>query len=287
MSTIRNVAIATISVWICACSDGGAGTAADAAAADTTAHETSQGDAATDDTVQADTSQDDTAPNDTASNDTATIDTAPQDAADSDAATDASSNDTAGGDPWACPVAPEPACGGTLAGTTWEIIDFCPEDPVAAGALFEHPFSDLAACKPPGGTVSGKLVDTGTISFTATEMKTDIGGYAATTYTFSTACLAAAKPGIEAATACSSMSKADLMSCSFDATADAGAGRCTCDAKVPKEGGPGAMAYSVEGGDTIKTAEFQAAYCIDGDRLLMDVKPHIVSWRWWLLKRKD
>jgi len=46
------------------------------------------------------------------------------------------------------------------------------------------------------------------------------------------------------------------------------------------------MADSVEGGDTIKTAEFQAASCIDGDRLLMDVKPHIVSWRWWLLKRK-
>lgn len=291
MWTARCVLIATLTASTAGCGAGGGGDDAGAGAV------VDGADAAAGDAAAADGSDADAAAGD-GSDAAAVTDAAADVAADADAAAiDAGSSDAGGGDstvsdapatdPWACPVAAEPACGGALAGTTWEIVDFCPEDPVAAGALFQHPFGSLDACKPPGGTVHGKLVDTGTIHFTATEIQTDIGGYAATTYTFSTACLAGAKPGLAAAAACTSMSKVDLMTCTFDANADGGAGRCTCDAKVPKEGGPGAMAYSVVGGDTIQTADFQAAYCIQGDRLLMDVKPHIVSWRWWLLRRKD
>lgn len=185
---------------------------------------------------------------------------------------------------WQCPVAAEPPCGGFLEGSTWTIVDFCPEDPTAAAALFEHPYGDLPACQPPGGTVQGQLVDSGEIAFVDGEIVLDIGGYAATTYTFSPACLAAAKPGQEPALACAAMSKPDLMACSFGGS---GAGPCTCLAKVPKEGGKSKLPYAVVGGTTLKAGnEFSAAYCVQGDRLILDVSPHIVSWRWWLLKRK-
>lgn len=189
-------------------------------------------------------------------------------------------------DGWQCPTAAEKPCGGALEGSTWTIVDFCPEDPVAAGALFEHPFGDMAACQPPGGTVKGQLVDTGEISFESGEMIMDIGGYAETTYTFLPECLAAAKPGGEPATSCVGLSKADFMQCSY-APGVNGSGLCTCVAKVPKEGGKSQIPYAVVGGTVLKAGnEFSAAYCIQGDRLLLDVSPHIVSWRWWLLKRK-
>lgn len=187
---------------------------------------------------------------------------------------------------WQCPVAAEPPCGGALEGSTWTIVDFCPEDPTAAAALFEHPYGDLPACQPPGGSVQGNLVDSGEIAFVDGEMVLDIGGYAETTYTFSPACLAAAKPGQEPAAACAAMSKADLMACSF-AGAGSGSGTCTCHAKIPKEGGKSKFPYAIVAGTTLKAgSEFSAGYCVQGDRLVLDVSPHIVSWRWWLLKRK-
>lgn len=204
-----------------------------------------------------------------------------------DAATPDTSAWTGG---WQCPVAAEPPCGGALDGSTWTIVDFCPEDPTAAAALFEHPYGDLPACQPPGGSMQGQLVDTGEIAFVDGEMLLDIGGYAETTYTFSHACLTAAKPGQEPAVACAALSKPDLMACSFaggDASGAASKGSCTCYAKVPKEGGKSKLPYAIVGGTTLKAGnEFSAAYCVQGDRLILDVSPHIVSWRWWLLKRK-
>lgn len=187
---------------------------------------------------------------------------------------------------WACPSGPEPACGGPLEGTTWTVVDFCPEDPTAAAALFQHPYGNLAACKPPGGTVKGQLVDTGEISFVDGQAVMNIGGYAETLYTFTPECLQAAKPGLAPAEACTGMAKPDLMTCSYGVDAK-GVDGCTCLAKVPKEGGKQQLPYAIVGGKTLKIGtEMSAAYCIQGDRLLLDVSPHIISWRWWLFKRK-
>lgn len=200
-----------------------------------------------------------------------------------DAAVDSGGDAATWSGGWQCPVAAEPACGGALEGTTWSIVDFCPEDPTAAAALFEHPFDNLPACKPPGGTVEGQLVDTGEIAFVDGEMILDIGGYAETTYTFSSACLAAVKPDLSAAAACAALTKPGLMSCALPD----GGGVCTCQAKVPKEGGKSKLPYAIVGGTTLKAGnELSASYCVQGDRLLLDVSPHIVSWRWWLLRRK-
>ncbi len=215
-------------------------------------------------------------------------DTAPQDALETtgevqDAGPAGSEVWTGGG---ACPAAAEPACGGQLEGTTWTVVDFCPEDPTAAAALFEHPYDNLPACQPPGGTVKGQLVDTGEISFADGQMLMNFGGYAETTYTFSPACLQAVKPGLDPAAACTAMSKPDIMTCQFGPDAVAG-NLCTCLAKVPKEGGKEQAPYAIVGGKTLKiSTEISAAYCVQGDRLLLDVSPHIVSWRWWLFKRK-
>lgn len=235
---------------------------------------------------------------DVADADAATVDAADsQDAADaSDAGDSAVLVDAAPDTPpdvlttwpgsWACPAAPEPACGGALEGTTWTVVDFCPEDPTAAAALFEHPYDNLPACQPPGGTVKGQLVDSGEISFADGQLAMNIGGYAETTYTFSPACLQAAKPGPDPAATCTSMSKLDIMTCTYGPTAQ-GSDQCTCLAKVPKEGGKDSAPYAIVGGKTLKIGtEISADYCIQGDRLLLDVTPHIISWRWWLFKRK-
>ncbi len=211
--------------------------------------------------------------------DTNHSETAPSDTGSADAADPATPSSAS----WQCPTAAEVPCGGALEGTRWSIVDFCPEDPAAAAALFEHPFDDLPACQPPGSAAAGQLVDTGEIAFQDGQIVMDIGGYAQTTYTFSAACLAAVKPGAEPAVACASLAKPGVMTCSLGP----GAGTCICEAKVPKEGGKSTLPYAIVGGTTLKVGtEFSADYCVQGERLLLDVSPHIVSWRWWLLKRK-
>lgn len=202
----------------------------------------------------------------------------PADAASSDSAAEVS---TTWPGPWSCPSAPEAACGGDLEGTTWTVVDFCPEDPTAAAALFEHPYGDMAECKPPGGTVQGKLDHEGELTFAEGKVQIKLSTVARTTYTFSDACLGAAKPGQAPAAACTGMSKADIMSCTYAASS------CTCLATVPGDSSDGSEPYITVGGGTVAIGnEMQAAYCVQGDRLLLDVTPHIKSWRWWLLKRK-
>ncbi len=207
------------------------------------------------------------------------------DRAKTDAASGDSASETAGSSKgFACPTATEPACGGELEGTTWTVVEFCAEDPTAAAALFQHPYDNLPACKPPGGTVAGKLTHTGSLHFENGEIQIQLTTQALTTYTFSDACLMAAKPEAAAPSpACASLNKADVMTCTYAAGS---AGTCTCQAVVPGDSSQGSEPYTTVAGHTLMIGgEMQANYCVQGDRLLLDITPHLKSWRWWLLKR--
>jgi len=178
-----------------------------------------------------------------------------------------------------CPLAGFAPCGGELLGV-WSFVKLCPEDPAAAAALCEHPYDNLSACKKPGGTVACESITTGTMTFDDAGMVTIARDYAiAATWGFSDACLAAAKPGLQGEAACKALVKPGKLACVYTP------GQCTCSATVSEGPTTDSAAYTVQGNTVFLGTEVNANFCITGDRLVLDMIPHIISWRWWILDR--
>ena len=180
-----------------------------------------------------------------------------------------------------CPVTDFTSCGGDVEGT-WSVVAFCPEDPAAADALCENPFSDTAACV---GGENGRRCQwarSGTVRFAEGRVNTMLSARLDVEYTFSDACVLAREQGAEGAeAACLSLSNARL-SCAYDD------GVCVCTASLSPQDDSLDEAYTVDGATlTIGSGgeALTAAYCVEGDRLVMDVMPHPVSWRYWVLSR--
>lgn len=187
----------------------------------------------------------------------------------------------AGGGGGVCPVTGFTACGGELSGT-WSIREFCPADPEAAAALFEHPFSDTPECADRTmNTVDGVLVHTGTIAFDGTNVQMNITEEAHVTYGFTSACLAAVYAKSTAQEACDELGSRGTVTCTFVADF------CTCSGVVPGEPSSDSVPYTLTDATTVSIDGVSAAYCVDeaGTGLTLDFAEHPVSWRYWVLER--
>jgi len=177
----------------------------------------------------------------------------------------------------ACPLVGYQPCGGDLTGT-WNVLRYCPEDPAAAQALFEHPYDDLAQCQRPENPVSAVRSWSGTVAFAAGLVTLDIASSVAVSYGFTDACLAAARPGVSGAAAQCAALATQVLSCTYQP------GLCTCTGVVPYPDEKLTEPWSASGSDLSLAGE-QATYCVSGKGLVIDFKVHPVSWRWWVLER--
>ncbi len=179
-----------------------------------------------------------------------------------------------------CPVVGYAACGGDLLGT-WLFRSLCPDDPVAAAALCEHPYDDRPECIGTGneaicdGTHSGSLVF---LADGSVEIDTQVR--LAATWSFTDKCLAAVvATGSTAEERCGEMASARL-SCVYE-------GRCTCVGDPIVESDTNSAPYAISGDELTIGEDPPATYCVDGDRLTMDYYAfHPVSWRYWVLVRE-
>lgn len=175
-----------------------------------------------------------------------------------------------------CPAA-FTACGGELTGT-WQVAGFCPDDPEAAAALFEHPFSDLPECQDrTANIVEGRLVHSGTLTFAATSVEADFTEEAQVTWGFTTACLAAIDATATPEDACAALG--GRATCAF------AAGVCTCDAVIEGKPSTGSLPLVTVDADTITIDGASVDYCAGEGSLVLDWAEHPVSWRYWVLTR--
>ena len=188
--------------------------------------------------------------------------------------------DAGGGGGEACPVTGYAPCVGDVVGT-WSIGGFCPDDPAAAAALFEHPYSDTTECADRElNTVDGVLVHEGTITFTATEAQANFTEEAHVTWGFTTACLGAVFAKSTAEDACAELgSGGGNLTCTFAAD------YCTCAGVIEGKPSTETIAYTVDG-SAMQLGEAAVTYCVDGDTLTLDFAEHPVSWRYWVLDRQ-
>jgi hypothetical protein len=210
----------------------------------------------------------------------------PGDGAGSDASTDdaptgdAPAVDAPAGGQY-CPVVGYSACGGDILGT-WGMRALCPEDPAAAAALCEHPYDNRTVCTGTGNEATCDGSVSGTLTFKADgTVEIDTQLTLVTSYNFTDECLAAAiTTGTTAEERCLSMTKADKLTCSYNA-------RCTCVSAPMVESDKKTGTYKIEGQDLTLGEDPPASYCVDGDRLTMDYYVfHPVSWRYWVLERE-
>lgn len=177
-----------------------------------------------------------------------------------------------------CPVTGYAACGGELLGE-WTISGFCPDDPEAAAALFEHPFSDTPECADRTmNTVEGVLVHEGSLAFSGADVQINMTEEARVTWGFTTECLAAVFAKSTPEAACAELD-------SGNATCTFAAGFCTCDGVVPGKPSAETIAYAATDAMTLSIDGNSVSYCIDGDTLTLDWADHPVSWRYWVLER--
>ncbi len=180
-----------------------------------------------------------------------------------------------------CPVVDYAACAGTIEGT-WHFVSMCPDDQAAADALYEHPFDNLDACKPPGGTVVAKRTIDGTLIFTGGTIEFDQTGLIELTYGFDPQRLAAAKP--EAASpeaACAAIPVNEKLTCTLDGET------CTCDGAVESPAEQVTGTYVVDWDRLTVEDELTADFCAADDVLIIDWDQFEVSWRYWILTRDD
>lgn len=177
-----------------------------------------------------------------------------------------------------CPVADFAPCGGDLQGT-WNAVSFCPEDPEAAAALFEHPYSNLPECSDRSvNTVVGMLVHTGTVTFAGGTLTTDVQVGGEVTYGFTDACLAAVDPAAATPQAACDGMPAQL-TCAYTT------GLCSCSGTISPQALADSAPYETVDATTIRYDGVTAAYCTDGEVLILDWAEHPVSWRYWILSR--
>jgi hypothetical protein len=211
---------------------------------------------------------------------TVTADAAVGDATAGDmAAGDATAGDAQGSEEY-CPVVGYTPCGGDLIGT-WVMLALCPEDPVAAAALCEHPYDNQSICTGPGNEAVCDGTPSGTLTFEADgtlDIDTQISLVA--TYSFTDECLqAAVRAGTTAEERCLSMNN-DHLTCTYEE-------HCTCVSDPMIESDQNTATYTIEGQDLIIGEDPPATWCVDGDRLTMDYYlMHPVSWRYWVLERQ-
>lgn len=176
-----------------------------------------------------------------------------------------------------CPAQFDAPCGGDLTGT-WQIVGLCPDDPAAAAALFEHPFSDLPACADrEANRVDGVLVHTGSVTIDATSVQLDFTEAAQVTWGFTTDCLRAIDGEAAPADACAALG--GRATCVF------AGGVCTCDALVEGKPSMGTLPLVAVDTDTVTIDGLTVDYCAGVDSLVLDWAEHPVSWRYWVFTR--
>ena len=179
-----------------------------------------------------------------------------------------------------CPVVDFEPCGGDLTGR-WSLVAYCPEDPAAAAALYESPYDDHPECVGGGNETIGHSEVAGDFEFAADGSVT-----VSTTTTivmewvFTDGCLTAAGlAGATSAERCAAVGN-DHLACEYAPDA------CRCISDPMEEAGGGGTTYTVTGNEVQLGEEPPAAYCVDGDSLIMDYYLyHPVSWRWWVFVR--
>ena len=178
-----------------------------------------------------------------------------------------------------CPVVGFQPCGGDLSGT-WNVVSFCPEDPAAAAALFEHPYDDRQACKDrTKNTVDAVVTQTGTITFAAGEIVMDVTSTYDLTYGFTDACLAVAVPAEpDPKSACLAMEKPGKLSCTYQPD------RCVCTGKIVNPGQTETAPYELVSSTQLKMDGMLAGFCRSGSVLILDWEKHPISWRYWILQ---
>ena len=192
---------------------------------------------------------------------------------------DAASADAAGGDEF-CPVVEYAPCGGDLVGT-WAFRSLCPDDPVAAAALCEHPYDNQPLCTGTGNEAICDGTPSGTLTFNA-DLSIDIDTQISLvmTWNFTDACLeAAVSTGGTAQQRCLSIAN-DHLSCSYD-------GHCKCVSEPMLDTTVNTATYEVIDSEVTLGDDPPSTYCVSGDRLTMDYYLyHPVSWRYWVLERE-
>lgn len=173
-------------------------------------------------------------------------------------------------------------CGGDVQGV-WRVLDFCPEDEDAAAALCQSPFDDRAECVGDGNAQTCRTLRDTTMEWTE-DGRLSIRGTTRieATYRFDDACLAVVAPsGSTPAERCAALANDRLACASED-------GGCVCTATTEPEPSDDDTVYRVEGNDLVIGSagdEVVGAYCVEDDVLTLDVAPHPVSWRYWVLAR--
>ncbi len=189
------------------------------------------------------------------------------------------SPDAAGDDPY-CPVVGYSACGGDVVGT-WALRSLCPDDPVAAAALCEHPYDDRSECTGPGNEAICDSTNTGTFVFNADESLEFTTGYSmVATWNYTDACLMAAPlSGSSAEARCAAMAN-DHLSCVYD-------GGCTCVSDPMAETATDTGTYAIVDDEITIGGDPPASYCVQNGILTMDYYLyHPVSWRYWVFERE-
>jgi len=179
-----------------------------------------------------------------------------------------------------CPVVGFEACGGDLVGT-WSFVALCPEDPEAAAALCESPFDDNPECVGGGNVNNCEGFIEGTLNFDGQSTVTgDTVSGITPSWIFTDTCLeAAGLDGGEPEARCLGLSS-DKLTCTYDP------GACLCQGGAMEQPDQSEASYSIEGNDLQLGEDPPAAYCVDGDRLIMDYYIyHPISWRYWVLER--
>lgn len=190
-----------------------------------------------------------------------------------------------------CVVEDYSPCGGDLIGS-WQIIEWCPSDPVAAASHCEHPNDDVAACQEePNGAIC-EFIRSGTLTFSSDgKIVLDRDNMIINiTYFFDAACMNSITPGESHEQACATMDQSAKLSCEF---AD---DLCTCKASINEKDindipiGPIEGQFEQVDETSIRTTVegepwIEATYCLKGDQLIMDVTPHEDTWQYWVHQR--
>lgn len=175
----------------------------------------------------------------------------------------------------ACPVEGYQPCGGELAGT-WSFAGLCPESPDDVPC--ENPFGDEPACTEAGNSQSCTLAAEGALTFDGANVRVERTLIVDATYVFTDACLAAVRTEPTPEERCAGLSNPPALSCTH------GAAGCTCAGRTEDAPIDESVPYTATGSD-LTFADFTATYCVDGDRLTLDLTPHPQSWRYWVLDR--
>ena len=179
-----------------------------------------------------------------------------------------------------CPVINFKSCGGDPSGD-WNILVFCPDDPVAAQKKCESPFSNEKLCTTAENNVQCYYSRKGTLNINKTRFKLDMKSTLHIKYIFSADCVKKIKSDNSAANACQKLSS--KMSCQFVKNL------CLCEFSTSPPATVIDAEYQKKGNQLIigpnKKRPIHADFCIQGKTLTLDITPHIVSWRCWLFQK--